>query len=224
MVGDPERPIESPMSSPDPMLACGRRAFLGGALAAASVAWAAPRRDLVDALAHLTADADDERVALAVREVLLDSADETWRRGAEATARTTLWTRGPVRLEHVALAPSARLAPTSTPGVVSGLRAVAGLARFAHYDPVDDEDDDGVFVVQRTRQGVLVPGRIVDRTTRRDTIREVRAGRQGAEWLEVTVTRSERAPRVVDVAHTPHDAFAGLHAARWLHDADDAAR
>lgn len=196
-----------------------RRSLLGAAFVfgLGSAAGAAPphaRSDLLARLGAVDAPADDEHLVAALRTALVDVQADSWR-GTGDEGRTTLWTRGVLRLDRLTIPPRGAVEPMLVTDRVTVALVIGGLGRFAYHEPVEATDGD-VFVVRRTREGVLTPGRLVDATPARDTIRGLRAGHEGLELLELVARRGPvAAPRHVDVAATAFDAFAGLHAARW---------
>ncbi len=222
-----------------------RRAFLEGAalgtllsslrtLGASPVRCPAPARAFVDAWREIaersraSARFDEAAYALDVRRALLDLDVEAWRnvprspRAVDGIRRTVLWSNGPLALEELVFEPRAQLTPRVDGSRLTISRAAAGLVRFERFEAVGDvpdpDDTTSVFVVQRTRAGLLDGARPSHATFPRATLRTLRAGHDGATLFDVVTTLAPRPRRVVeaDIAHTAHDALDELHAARWM--------
>ena len=78
--------------------------------------------------------------------------------------------------------------------------------------------DTPPFTVQRTRGGLLLPGRLSELTRTRDNIHTFRAGKDGATILDFTSTvgNSKTGFSALQIDTEPSDTFGRLYQARWL--------
>ncbi|MCZ6696445.1 MAG: hypothetical protein O7A63_07900 [Acidobacteria bacterium] len=132
------------------------------------------------------------------------------------------WSQGRIFVVELTLQPHAVIRPHNHPSHNAVSLGVAGACQYEHYEIVGEappaKSGTPPFVVQRTRSGLLLPGRLSELTRTRDNIHTFRAGKEGATILDFTATVGN--PKtdfsVLKIDTEPRDLFGGRYEARWL--------
>ena len=132
------------------------------------------------------------------------------------------WFEGRIFVVELTLEPHAEIQPHNHPSHNAVSLGLAGTCQYEHYEIVGKAPPSipgtPSFTVQRTRSGLLFPGRLSELTRTRDNIHTFRAGKDGATILDFTSTvgnpKTEFSALQIDTK--PRDTFSRLYQARWL--------
>jgi len=132
------------------------------------------------------------------------------------------WMEDKIFIIELTMDPGAIVQPHNHPSHNSLSVGLLGSCTFSHYEVPNDapaaKPDTPHFQVQRTRSGLLTPGRRSDLTRTRDNVHAFQAGDQGATILDFTTTVGDpsRSFSVLEIDSKPMGKQGDAFEARWI--------